>query len=96
MPLTLVAIGIATTAFAALSPWFLYYPGPVTAGLLVLAGATAFSRMATNEHWLSDVMAGSAIGFTTAYALSRRHVRIGSARIEPGISANAVSVAVRF
>lgn len=88
--------GHATTAFAALTPWFLYYPGPATAGLLVLAGGTAVSRMATNEHWLSDVVAGSAIGFTTAYVLARRHVRLGSTRITPGFAANTVRVAVQF
>ncbi len=88
--------GHATTAFAALSPWFLYYPGPLTAGLLVVAGATAFSRMASDQHWFSDVLAGSAIGFTTAYVLSRRHARIGSARVTPVISANAVRIDVRF
>jgi membrane-associated phospholipid phosphatase len=88
--------GHSATAFALLTPWFLYYPGPATAGLLVLAGATAFSRMVTNRHWLSDVVVGSAIGSATAYALSRRHVRVGGLRVTPGLAANSVRIDVRF
>jgi membrane-associated phospholipid phosphatase len=88
--------GHSATAFALLTPWFLYYPGPATAGLLALAGATAFSRMVTNRHWLSDVMVGSAIGSATAYALTRRHVRVGGVRVTPGIAANAILIDVRF
>jgi len=88
--------GHATTAFAVLTPWYLYYPGPATAGLLVVAGATAFSRMAANEHWLSDVVAGSAIGFATAYVLARRHIRLGPTRVTPALSANTVRIEIRF
>jgi len=86
--------GHATTAFAALTPWFLSYPGPATAGLLVLAGATAVSRMANDYHWLSDVVAGSAIGFTMAWALTRRHVRLGSVLVEPAITMRSASVRI--
>ena len=88
--------GHATTAFAALSPWFLAYPGPATAGLLVIAGATAVSRMANDYHWLSDVVTGSAIGFTMAWVLTRRHVRLGSVVVEPAITARSASVRIRI
>ena len=37
------------------------------------AGATAYLRMKHNEHWLSDNVAGAALGFTTAnFVLKRR------------------------
>ncbi|MFT4605367.1 MAG: membrane-associated phospholipid phosphatase, partial [Rhodothermales bacterium] len=51
----------------------------------VLAGATAFSRMASNVHWFSDVVAGSAIGFTTAWLLTRRHQGPGQITLSPTI-----------
>lgn len=65
--------GHSTTAWAALTPFAQYYGGATEVVLYGLAATTAFSRMATEAHWLSDVLAGSAIGFTTAYALTRRH-----------------------
>lgn len=65
--------GHATTAFAFVTPWLLYYPNALTPGLLVLSTGTAFTRMLTRNHWFTDVVAGSAIGFTTAYWLTRRH-----------------------
>jgi hypothetical protein len=52
--------------------------------------------MVTNRHWLSDVVVGSAIGSATAYALTRRHVRVGGVRVTPGIAANAILIDVRF
>lgn len=88
--------GHATTAFAFLTPWALYYPGPASAGLLVLATATSFSRIATNQHWFTDVLGGSAVGFMTAYALTRRHLRIGSTRIRPTLGPGAVTLEMRF
>ena len=65
--------GHATTAFAFVTPWLLYYPNAFTPGLIVLGAGTAFTRMITDNHWLTDIVAGSAIGFTTAYLLTRRH-----------------------
>ena len=41
------------------SPW-------VRVGFYGLASATAWSRVNDNRHWLSDVVAGSLIGFTSA------------------------------
>jgi membrane-associated phospholipid phosphatase len=65
--------GHSTTVFALSTPWLLYYPGPASVGLMLVSAGTAASRVATDHHWLSDVVAGSAIGFATAYWLSRRH-----------------------
>jgi len=89
--------GHATTAFAFLTPWFLYYPGVPGAVLLVVATATAFSRMATNFHWFSDVVGGSAVGFLTARALVRRHQgRSGRIDIQPTLGPTGVGLELRF
>ncbi len=66
--------GHATTAFAVLTPWALYYPHPVTyAAVAVLGGGTAFSRIARERHWFTDVVGGATIGVVTAHYLVHRH-----------------------
>ena len=41
-----------------------------------VAGGTAYIRLHDNQHWLSDAMAGAAIGAATArFALNRREAR---------------------
>lgn len=91
--------GHSTTAFALVTPWLIYYPGPVTAGLMVLSGATALSRVASSSHWVSDIVAGSSIGFATAYLLSQTHLkRSESLQVSPLVTEGGagVSVAVRY
>ena len=65
--------GHATTAFAAITPWILYYPNTATVVAITLATATAFSRVPLRFHWPSDVMAGALIGFSTSAWLYKRH-----------------------
>ena len=65
--------GHSTTAFALVTPWLLYYPNAITPGLLVLSTGTAITRLKTNNHWFTDVIAGGAVGFFTAYFLVQRH-----------------------
>ncbi|NNE71228.1 MAG: phosphatase PAP2 family protein [Rhodothermales bacterium] len=86
--------GHATTAFASLTPFALYYGGIVGGGLFLLATTTAFSRMATNAHWFSDVVAGSLIGFSTGWVLTRRHVAAGRVTVRPGPASLAVTVSL--
>lgn len=65
--------GHATMAFALATalgdeihrPW-------ATAGLMVLAAGTGWSRLNDNAHWLSDVVAGAAVGITSAQVMERR------------------------
>lgn len=90
--------GHSTTAFAFVTPWLLYYPNAFTAGLVVIGAGTALSRVATNFHWVSDVVAGSSIGFITAYVLTQTHLnRSESLQISPIVTHNGagISVAVR-
>lgn len=83
--------GHSTLAFAAVTPWLMYYPGLVTPGLLVVAGATAISRLVVNRHWMTDVIAGSAIGFGTGYWLSMRHQQAQRrVQVTPQLSTNAM------
>lgn len=65
--------GHATTAWALVTPWMVYYPGPITFGLGVLASGTAISHLKRQQHWVTDVVAGSFLGGTMGYWLARKH-----------------------
>lgn len=87
--------GHATTAFAFITPWLLYYQNVLTPGLLVLGAGTAFTRMVTDNHWFTDVVAGSAIGFATAYLLTQRHEdESRRIRFAPSLSFDQVGLTV--
>jgi membrane-associated phospholipid phosphatase len=47
-----------------------HWAGPV---LYSLAGVTAFARTYDHEHWLSDVVAGAAVGTLSGLTVSRWH-----------------------
>lgn len=88
--------GHATTVFAFVTPWFVYYPNYVTGSALVLAGATAASRVTTHKHWMSDVAGGAAIGFSMAYWLSRRHLQQSRrVRLYPAVLSEGMGVSIR-
>lgn len=87
--------GHATTAFAFVTPWLMYYPNAFTPGLLILGAGTAFTRMLTRNHWFTDIVAGSAIGFSTAYVLTRRHQNMeGRIHVAPSFGLEQVGVTV--
>lgn len=57
---TAAAFALATSLSDAVgSPW-------ARAGLYTLATGTAWARMAQEQHWLSDVVAGAAVGILSA------------------------------
>jgi len=93
--------GHTATAFALVTPWVMYYPGPVTYGLMALPIGTAVARIAKDRHWPTDVLAGAAIGYMTAQFLSNRHLnaqkRDERPRIEvtPAVAPGAVGVHFR-
>jgi len=65
--------GHTTTAFAlAASVSDEVGSTPVTIGLYSLATLTGWSRMNDNKHWLTDVLAGAAIGVTSAKLMNGR------------------------
>lgn len=89
--------GHATTAFAFLTPWVLYAPRSVRPILLGIAAGTAFSRMATNVHWFTDVVTGSAIGFFTGLYLTNRHQSAAPRiRVIPMVGPQRVGVQLRL
>ena len=47
-----------------------------------LAGVTAYARMHSDAHWLSDVTAGAAIGMASGYAVTRWHATRPGNRID--------------
>lgn len=89
--------GHATTAFAFVTPWLMYYPNAFTPGLLILGAGTAFTRLITRNHWFSDVLAGSAIGFSTAFVLTRRHQDAEDrVQIAPSLGMDHIGMSVAF
>lgn len=88
--------GHTTSAFAILTPWVLYYPHPVTYGLFALGTGTAIARVVREKHWATDVLAGGALGFFTAYYLTKRHQnQARRVTITPVLGFNAASVSVQ-
>ena len=59
--------GHTITAFSVAVSLSLFYPS-LTAGLLFCAASVAASRVLLGMHFLSDVLAGAAIGATMAFA----------------------------
>ncbi|MFQ5572474.1 MAG: phosphatase PAP2 family protein, partial [Rhodothermales bacterium] len=88
--------GHTTTAFAVITPWVLYYPHPITYGLFALSTGTALTRIVREKHWATDVLAGGALGFMTAYWLTRKHQGEGRhVRITPMLGAGNVSLSLQ-
>jgi membrane-associated phospholipid phosphatase len=69
---------------------------PASIGLYTLASGTAWSRVNDNKHWLSDVLAGAAVGITTAKFIGGRWRVFGvngpRFLLEPGV----VGVSLQF
>jgi membrane-associated phospholipid phosphatase len=89
--------GHTTLAFAITTPWAVYYPGPLTYGLVGLSAGTAISRMTLEEHWFSDVFAGAALGAVTGYWLAKRHLRQStSLHVTPALGPNGGTVTLTY
>lgn len=67
--------GHATTAFALMTPWIMYFDHPLAWAGIGIATATSLSRVTLRYHWPSDVLAGAMIGSSISIWLSRRHQR---------------------
>jgi membrane-associated phospholipid phosphatase len=65
--------GHASTAFALVTPWVVYYPNPFTYLLMIVPASTAIARMVLNRHWFTDVLTGSVLGFVIGYNLAKWH-----------------------
>ena len=65
--------GDATVAWSMITPYAVYYHEPLLYTIPVLVD---FERIYKNEHWTSDVIAGSAIGFSIGYLFSENHLKL--------------------
>jgi len=74
--------GHTATAFALVTPWMVYYPGPITYAMMAVPIGTAVARVAKGKHWFSDVTAGAAIGFSMGHYLAKKHLRLESDRVQ--------------
>lgn len=90
--------GHTAAAFAVITPWVMYYPGPVTYSLIAIPVGTAVARVAKGRHWLSDVTAGAAIGVAVSHYLAKKHLDLQSERIQifPSAGMNNLSLTVNF
>ena len=70
--------GHAIASFGIITPWVLYYPSPFTYALYIIPTGTAFSRLATEKHWATDLAVGTVIGVAMGRWLTRRHQGIRS------------------
>jgi membrane-associated phospholipid phosphatase len=50
-----------------------------------VAGYTGYNRVSDNAHWMSDVMAGAALGYYTAHFVMNRRTVDGAERTEPSV-----------
>lgn len=89
--------GHSTAVFALITPWLMYYPGWATSALMIVGAGTAMSRVIMDEHWMSDVLAGSSIGLFTGYWLSRRHIKSRQHfDVSPWLAANGAGITLRI
>jgi membrane-associated phospholipid phosphatase len=65
--------GHAIASFGIITPWVLYYPSPFTYALYIIPTGTAFSRLATEKHWATDLAVGTVIGVAMGRWLTHRH-----------------------
>ncbi len=63
--------GDVAIAWSMITPYAVYYDEPI---LYLLPLSVDFARIYKNEHWLSDTVAASGIGFVTDYFMSKVHI----------------------
>jgi len=87
--------GHAATAWALVMPYIVYFPGPVTFGMGVLATGTAVTRLQRKQHWVTDVLAGSFLGGAMGYWLATKH-QGESERLSIQVQPQGLSLTVGF
>lgn len=63
----------------------------VGASTFALAGVTAYARMHSDAHWLSDVTMGAAIGMASGWAVTRWHATRPGNRLDAALLPRRVS-----
>ncbi len=79
--------GHTTAAFAAAGAWILdadatnsTRTGLIAASALTFATTAALARMHLDKHWLTDVLAGAAVGTVSAFLVQATHRRFDASR----------------
>lgn len=72
---TLATIAFAAAASVAAARLAAWQRAAVIVATFAAALLVGFARMYTNQHWLSDVVVGAALGSVTGYLLTRWHER---------------------
>ena len=91
---TTATFGFAIAVTLAARPWPSAVRVPVTMVACASALLVAFARVYTNQHWLSDVIVGAALGSGAALLVMRAHSRHPNSRFDQallGISRSSAS-----
>lgn len=83
----------SAVAWAVLTPYAKHYDAPWLYGLAALTGA---GRVAGREHWLSDTVAGAALGYALGAEFYRRSGAGGDPGVRLWISPRAVTFQMRY
>jgi membrane-associated phospholipid phosphatase len=81
--------GHTTAIWATVTPYAREYDMPWLYGV---AAITNFARVADREHWLSDTVAGSLIGYGIGSMLWHWHRQSGRAMPSVGVGPNSVNL----
>jgi hypothetical protein len=84
--------GDAAIAWSMITPYAVYYHQPLLYAIPVLVDA---ERVYKNDHWTSDVVAGSFIGFSVGYLLSENHLKL-SKNISFQTDGRSIVLSMRF
>lgn len=88
--------GHSSTAFATATMLQMWYGGSAGIPAYALAALTAFQRMDDNQHWLSDVIMGTAIGIAVPYMFYRGEEKAKSQNAPLFLPPIAVSIPLHF
>ena len=79
---TTATFGFAIAVTLAVRPWPRAVRVPVSIAACASAVLVAFARVYTNQHWLSDVIVGAALGSAAAVFVMRLHGRAPNSRFD--------------
>ncbi|MDD3095026.1 MAG: phosphatase PAP2 family protein [Candidatus Neomarinimicrobiota bacterium] len=88
--------GHSSSAFATATMLQMWYGWPAGIPAYALAALTAFQRMDDNQHWLSDVIMGTAIGIAVPYMFYRGEEKAKLQNTPLFIPPIAVSIPLHF
>jgi hypothetical protein len=91
--------GHASAAFAMMTVIAKRYPALwISIPAYTVAAGAALARIDTRQHWTSDAMLGSVLGYLISSAVVKRHTERSTERVSlvPLVSADRVGISLRF